>query len=142
VFLLDGYTNIVVARGCIQVSIVSSHFLLHGTGLYAPQLTSVYACCLQFSRLSPALTSALLWIMPAFGRFEGMNTTSWHTTTPQWTSCRYVDRYLHERACRTTLLPSVFGSRQPEQPSSRRTWREVSYLWESFDRAMNVYERT
>jgi hypothetical protein len=84
VFSLDGHTNIVVAEGCILMSIAFSSFLLHGTGLYAPQLISMYACCLQFSRLSPALHSALLWIMPDFGRFDGRNTTSWHTTLLRW----------------------------------------------------------
>lgn len=63
-----------------------------GTGFEAPQLISIHTCRLHFSRLSPALHSALLWIMPGFGRFEGEHSTSWHTPTAlRWISCRSFD---------------------------------------------------
>jgi len=63
-----------------QVSTPHSHLFL-------------YACRLQFSRLSPALQSALLWIMPGFGRFEHESSTSWHTTPLRLISCRSFDAY-------------------------------------------------
>lgn len=75
------------------MSIAFSSSLLHGTDTSAPQLISIHTCRLQFSRLSPALHSALLWIMPGFGRFDSESSTSWPTIPLRWISCRSFDAY-------------------------------------------------
>lgn len=90
--------------------------------------------CLQFSRLSPALHSALLWIMPAFGRFDSENTTSRHTTAAPWSSCRPVFLSSHDHTGRNVFFPSGL---KPSQAKPIGAAAFFLFLYRSF-----IFKRT